>query len=190
VHCPLTIYTTGQTLRGPFERSMISQRFLQLCRVSAAIGALAFGLAGCGTAPVIPPGTQCEVIGSHAPFYKYGPAQSFGADEIIAQGTTVTLLERGFGFSRVMRPNGMTGYISTEDLRPMAPEPVRDVPPRLAGNRKTDRTGRTHEGPVKRSNVKPTPGDPLFDINDVPLPSKEPTPKPEPKATPTPPPQT
>jgi hypothetical protein len=147
--------------------------------------ALALALAGCGTAPVIPPGTQCEVIGSHAAFYKYGPAQSFGADEVVPQGTTVTLLERQFGFSRVMRPNGLTGYIATEDIQPMAPEPHK-APPRLASNRKGERTERTFDGPVKRSNVKSTPGDPLFDVNDVPLPMKEPAAKPEAKATPHP----
>ena len=149
--------------------------------------AVALAFAGCGTAPVIPPGTQCEVIGSHAPFYKYGPAQSFGADELLQTGTTVTLLERQFGFSRVMRPNGQTGYVSTEDIQPIAPEPAKKSPPRLATNRKVDRTTeRTVDGPIKRSNVKSTPGDPLFDINDVPLPMKEPAAKPEPKATPHP----
>jgi len=159
-------------------------------RACVLLTALALCLAACGTAPVIPPGTQCEVIGSHTPFYKYGPAQSFGADEILQQGTTVTLLQREFGFSRVMRPNGLTGYVATEDLQPMAPEQPHKAPPRLASNRKVDRPEGTFTGPARRSNVKPTPEDPLFDINDVPLPVKEPSAKTEsksdPKATPAP----
>jgi hypothetical protein len=89
-----------------------------------------------------------------------------------------------------MRPNGLTGYVATEDLQPMAPEQPHKAPPRLASNRKVDRPEGTFTGPARRSNVKPTPEDPLFDINDVPLPVKEPSAKTEsksdPKATPAP----
>ena len=152
----------------------------------ALLGALVLSSFGCATAPVIPPGTQCEVTGSHTAFYKYGPAQSFGADEIIPRGTTVTLLEREFGFSRVMRPNGLTGYVPTEDIQPMAPEPpAKKAPPRLTSNRKVGRSGSTVDGPIKRSNVQPTPGEPLFDVNDVPLPAKD-APPGNPSATPHP----
>jgi hypothetical protein len=151
------------------------------------LAGMALVMGACETAPVLPPGTQCEITGTHTAFYKYGPAQSFGADEVIPHGTLVTLLERGFGFSRVMRPNGMTGYVATEELQPLAPEQPKKAPPRVASNRKADRDShRTFDGPIKRSNVKPTPEDPLFDINDVPLPTKEP-PKPAAKATPQPP---
>jgi hypothetical protein len=153
---------------------------------SFLLGATALFWTGCASQVVIPPGTACEVVGSHAPFYKYGPAQSFGADEVIAQGTNVTLLERGFGFSRVMRPNGVTGYVATEDIQPLPPEQPHKAPPRLASNRKVEREDRTFSGPIKRSNVKPTPGEPLFDVNDVPLPVKETSAKPEAKPAPQP----
>ena len=146
--------------------------------------ALAAGLGGCANKAAIPPGTMCQITGGHAPFYKYGPAQSFGADEVLPQGTKVTLIERGFGFSRVMRDTGVTGYVSTDDYIPLPPEPK----PKVSAGRSVASTGRganrVYDGPVRHSNVKSTPGDPLFDINDVPLPVKDEPPKPELRAPP------
>jgi 3-isopropylmalate/(R)-2-methylmalate dehydratase small subunit len=95
-----------------------------------------------------------------------------------AAGTEVVIAE---SYARIFFRN----CVATEDIQPMAPEPHK-APPRLASNRKGERTERTFDGPVKRSNVKSTPGDPLFDVNDVPLPMKEPAARPEAKATPHP----
>lgn len=148
--------------------------------------ALVAGLGGCASKVVVPPGTICEISGTHAPFYKYGPAQSFGADEVLPQGTRVTLIERGFGFSRVMRENGVTGYISTEDFTPLPPEKTKPGATAATGSKRRGSGGaqRVFDGPVRRSNVEPTPGDPLFDVNDVPLPVKDETLKPELRAAP------
>jgi hypothetical protein len=127
--------------------------------------ALAGLLAACATKSSIPPGTACEVS-TKALFYKYGPAQTFGADESLPEGTRVTMVSRDFGFSRVTLANGVTGYVSTDELRPLPPEPKpKEKPARVASNRKLPRL---FSAPVKRSDVRSTPGDPLFDINDVP----------------------
>jgi hypothetical protein len=147
--------------------------------------ALAAGLAGCANQVVIPEGTPCEVTGSHAPFYKYGPAQSFGADEVMPPGTMVTMIQRGFGFSRVMRENGVTGYVSNDDITPRAPTPATLPKTKPGGRAVAGRTGnRVYDGPVRRSAVQPTPGDPLFDVTDLPLPVRDDPPKPELRAAP------
>jgi hypothetical protein len=84
----------------------------------------------------------------------------------------VTLLQREFGFSRVMLANGNTGYVATDELRPVAEAPA---------NMTSRKSERSSSGPAKRSNVSPTPGEPLFDVNDVPLPMGEmPAAKPSP----------
>ena len=134
-------------------------------------------LAGCATkSGSIPPGTICEITASRAPFYKYGPAQTFGADETLALGTRVSMVQRDFGFSRVTMANGLTGYVATDDLKPLPPEP-KPKPERVVTNRKLPRL---FSAPIKRSDVQSTPGDPLFDINDVPLPMNDTPPKPGP----------
>jgi hypothetical protein len=148
---------------------------------------LAIALWGCATSgPQIPPGTTVEITGARAPFYKYGPAQAFGADETIPAGTRVTLLQRSMGYSRVMLANGVTGYVSNEDVAPVAPD-TPPAPGSVVTHRKLEplfgsptKPGKTSK--PKRSDVQPTPGDPLFDISDVPLPMKdEPKPPPEKK---------
>jgi hypothetical protein len=141
-------------------------------------------MAACTSGSVhIPPGAVCEVAVTRAPFYKYGPAQAFGADDSLAQGSRVTMVERDFGFSRVMLTNGVTGYIATDDLKPIPPEPTPKPNERVVTNRKLPRL---FSAPVKRSNVQPTPGDPLFDINDVPLPMSDQPTKSTPNGTPKP----
>ena len=149
----------------------------------AGIIGLALALVACASGPQIPPGSSCEVTASRAPFYKYGPAQSFGADDMLAAGTRLTLIQRSMGFSRVMLASGVTGYVSNDDISAVAPE-VPPAPGSVVTNRKLDPlfTAPSKSGKPKRSNVQPTPGDPLFDVNDVPLPVKE-EPKPEMRAS-------
>lgn len=99
------------------------------------------------------------------------------------------MLERSVGFSRVMGEHGISGYVASDQLEPLPPEPK--VPDqRIVTNRKLPRV---FSGPIKRSNVAPTPGDPLFDVNDVPLPIHDDSPAspaPESRANSKPPPET
>jgi hypothetical protein len=153
-------------------------------RAPVAALTLAGLLCGCANKGVfIPPGTVCEIGPSRAQFYKYGPAQTFGADESLPPGTRVTMVERDFGFSRITLANGLTGYVSTDDLKPLPPEPKPKEKERVVTNRKLPRL---FSAPIKRSDVKPTPGEPLFDINDVPLPMSDTPPKPPAKDEPKP----
>lgn len=156
-------------------------------------GILAVVLAGCAAGPQLPSGTSCEITAERAPFYKYGPAQAFGADDMLGKGTRVTLISRSMGFSRVMLSSGITGYVSNDDVAPAAPEEMpkpgsvvtnRRLEPLIGTPGKKGRSsqpGITGTGAPKRSNVAPTPNDPLFNVDDVPLPMKdEPKPKPNP----------
>jgi hypothetical protein len=147
--------------RAPHRTAL--RNFVNVFFVAAFLGACA------APGPVIPPGTVCVINAPRAPFYKYGPAQSFGADFLLPYGTRVTMIQRSVGFSQVMGEHGISGYVASDQLEAVPPEPkVRDQ--RLVTNRKLPRM---FSGAIKRSNVAPTPGDPLFDVNDVPLPIHE-----------------
>jgi hypothetical protein len=84
------------------------------------------------------------------------------------------MVERDFGFSRVTQVNGVTGYVASDELKPIPPEPAAKPNERVVTNRKLPRL---FSAPVKRSDVRPTPSEPLFDINDVPLPMSDAPPK-------------
>jgi hypothetical protein len=68
--------------------------------------------------PGLVQGKRCVVAVEHTPFYRYGPAQSFGPDFQLLRGNTILLLQRGFGFSQVLTDAGVVGFVPTEDLQP------------------------------------------------------------------------
>jgi hypothetical protein len=115
-----------------------------------------------------------------ASFYKFGPAQSFGPDFVLDQGTNVIMLERSFGYSRVMTADGTAGFVSTEDLKPAPPGSFKTSP-----NARTNYTLQLNrplfdqqKSLEKHSDVPPTKGSPLFDASDNPLPQNPDAPKP------------
>lgn len=112
---------------------------------------------------VVPAGTRYVVTAPRTGFYKYGPAQTFGPDSQLSQGEELTMMERGFGFSRVMTAHGVTGYVASDDIQ-LAPPELRA---------KSTPVPRTSAGPASkpgRSNVRGTPGSPLFDVREPPAP--------------------
>ena len=128
---------------------------------------------GCATAP-IPTGARAVVSAFQAPFYKYGPAQTFGPDFLLSQGVTVTVLKRDWAYSRVMTDDGTAGYMSSDDLKP-APPPT-PVPKGSSSGVRIPTSGKP-----KPSNVTPTRGSPLFEGGDLaPLPEPGQDPKPAP----------
>lgn len=133
---------------------------------------VAAALGGCTTRDAVPSGSRYIVTAQRAQFYKYGPAQSFGPDFVLEKGQKVTMLERSFGYSRITTDQGITGYISSDEVVPAPPEP----PPTPAAR------GNASVGRPKRSNVRGTPESLLFDVNDVPMPLPgNPEPRSEPK---------
>jgi len=132
-------------------------------------------LAACTTGGVTPPGSRFIVVVPKSAFYKYGPAQSFGPDFQLTKGQKVTMLERTFGYSRVTTDEGVTGYISSDEVIPAPPEPP---PPKATPKPKSGGGRSWFSGAPKHSDVEGTPGSPLFDVNDVPAPlPTEPEPK-------------
>ena len=97
-------------------------------------------------------------------FFKYGPAQEFGADFTMGNGQRLTLLHREFGYSRVMTENGISGYVSNDDIKPAPATP----PPKPTPKSSSISSWFKHT-PSSTSNFKPVP-QPLFDVNDVPPP--------------------
>jgi len=130
----------------------------------------------------VPSGSHYLVATAKAPFYKFGPAQSFGPDFVLNEGARVTMLEHSFGFSRVMTEDGTSGFMSTDDLKPAPPGPYT-----TSSKTKTNYTIQLNrpmfeqpQSAEKHSNVPPThgTGSPLFDTGDNPLPQNPSTPKP------------
>lgn len=107
-----------------------------------------------------------EVSARQTEFYKEGPAQAFGPDLALERGRQVTMVKREFGFSQVRLEDNTSGYVATEDLRAILPPPA---PKKLRPSRSGD--GRSKP---RSSNVQPVPGDPLFDITDIPIPLPQP----------------
>ena len=135
---------------------------------------IAAALGGCTAGEKAAAGSRYVVTAPHAQFYKYGPAQSFGPDFVLEKGQKVTMLERSFGYSRITTDQGVTGYISSDEVTPAPPEPQATPSPEVRGS--------VRSGRPKRSNVRGTPGLPLFDVNDVPMPLPgNPEPRSEPK---------
>ena len=145
-------------------------------RKSAAL--LIVLLAGCAR-ELAPPGSRFQVSAHSAQFYKYGPAQSFGADFVLPKGQRVIMLDRSFGFSRVMTDDGISGWVASEDIAPAPPEPRRTTV--TAGRRGGGGSPRLYSGPRKQSRVEAVPGDPLFDMSDLPPPMPEEPVLPKPK---------
>ena len=140
-------------------------------------------LSGCSH-ELAPPGSRFQVTTPNAQFYKYGPAQSFGADFVLPKGQRVIMLERSFGFSRVMTDDGITGWIASEEIAPAPPEPKKPGAVAAKGRRSGGGGGgveRMYSGPRKNSKVEAVPGDPLFDMSDLPPPMPEEPVQPKPK---------
>jgi hypothetical protein len=111
-----------------------------------AVGALALWLAACSSIPPAPGTERYMVSALRTPFYQYGPSQGTGADSVLENGAHVTLLYRSYGYSRVMLENGISGYVSTDDIAPLPPEP-KPSPTPAPKSRRSSRQ------------IKPAPGD-------------------------------
>ncbi len=156
----------------------MTTRFSFLCLLTAMLAALS----GCTTGGAAGSG-RYVVTAPKSPFYKYGPAQAFGADFALNRGQHVTVTENSFGFSKVTTDDGIAGYMPSEDLIPAPPEPAPQLRavPRTASRR--NRGEETFPGAGRKSSPSVIePGLPLFDANDLPLPSNATPPKLEPPA--------
>lgn len=161
--------------------------------VVVALGALVF--TGCASSSGAGDVGFYLVNVTQTPMYRYGPAQSFGADFNLTKGQRVVMMRREYGYSRVMTDEGQSGYVATEDLvpAPPGPKPTPEANPtsaRVSGGRPLDvpalpTRGRNRSGPSSANSAAVLQGSPLFGPGDLPpLPensekSSAPTPKPE-----------
>ncbi|HEX8373138.1 MAG TPA: hypothetical protein VF585_10185 [Chthoniobacterales bacterium] len=76
--------------------------------------------------------TYLVVKADFTPLYRTGPQQPTGPDQSLPKDTLVTLLKRGFGFSRVQLESGLNGYVATEDLGPAPAELINPPQPVIA----------------------------------------------------------
>jgi hypothetical protein len=99
----------------------------------AVAAAAIVSLAGCSTDSKTTNGgiytgpTHFMVIADRTAFYKYGPAQTGGPDLSLKKGQPVTMVDRHYGFSRVLNADGEAGYVATDDIAPapdQAPGPT------------------------------------------------------------------
>lgn len=113
----------------------------------------------------LPPRTdRYTVTVARAPFYRFGPAQTQGADFSLHKGDDVTVLSREAGFSRVRSDhNGMEGYVAADLLAPLPP--VAAAPARKPARRRAKSADQPH--PFDRLQVVPI--DQMFE--EPPLPT-------------------
>ncbi|HWL54970.1 MAG TPA: SH3 domain-containing protein [Chthoniobacteraceae bacterium] len=64
-----------------------------------------------------------EVTAERIPVYFYSPAQPGGPNMGLTRGQKVTMVEREALFSRIRTEGGQTGYVATEYLKLLPPEP-------------------------------------------------------------------
>jgi hypothetical protein len=57
--------------------------------------------------------------------FRFGPAQTSGADAILVEGERVVMLRREYGYSRVMTEDGQPGFVANDTI---APAPPREKP--------------------------------------------------------------
>jgi hypothetical protein len=124
------------------------------------------------------------------PMFRYGPAQSFGADFNLTKGQHVVMLRREFGYSRVMTDEGQTGYVATEDLASAPPPPKPASTPKINSRPslfgpRIRPTGTSRPGVSSANNRAILQGAPLFEGGELPpLPENTATPPPRPSEPP------
>ena len=89
------------------------------------------GLAGCAAPgiaakpkPDEPFTDSYAVIAAQTYFYSFGPAQASGPDFALKKGEPLTLVRRERGFSWVRTEAGREGYVATDQIAPLPPEPA------------------------------------------------------------------
>lgn len=146
------------------------------CRLLACV--IALGWAGCASTGGGSAVGHYVVSVSQTPIFRYGPAQSFGADFSLTQGQHVVMLKREFGYSRVMTDEGQTGYVATEDLKPAPPPPAPPTPTdpgvsaALLRQLGAGGAGRTRASSANTRAV--LEAGPLFGGEEPPLPARDP----------------
>ncbi len=128
------------------------------CGLRALVGCQADSAPGAGR-------DRYSVKVAQAAFYARGPAQGAGPDAQLKEGEQVRVLRNSHGFSHVGLDDGRTGYVRSDTLRALPPEPRARV---ASGGKRGG--GRQSAAPRERS--MPGGAEPLF--GGLELPRREP----------------
>src|SRR5271170_4672134 len=71
-------------------------------------------------------------------FYKEGPAQPGGPDLRLKKDQVVAMVEKHYGYSKVIDPDGETGYVPTEDIAPAPAQTTALVSTKPGKTRRTE----------------------------------------------------
>ena len=104
------------------------------------------------------------VSAAKTPFYRFGPQQGSGPDRDLPRDTTLTVIRKSMGYSKVRLPDGQEGFVPSEDLS-RAPEKLIAHADTSAGPDWSD---------------LPPPPQVQLPVADPPSPELEPTPLPQP----------
>lgn len=85
--------------------------------------------AGCAPQKIDPNAIGPYTVTTDTAFYRYGPAQTNGADFMLLKDARVTVLSRRWGYSQITMADGQTGYVATEDLNPAGPADLEGANP-------------------------------------------------------------
>ena len=78
--------------------------------------------AGCAGIDPIKGDGYYSVIAKETQLYRFGPAQTSGADAVLKQGRRLIMLRREYGYSRVKTEDDLqTGFVSNEHIAPTSP---------------------------------------------------------------------
>jgi hypothetical protein len=61
------------------------------------------------------------VTAAKASFYKFGPQQGGGPDQVLPRDTLMILIRPSFGYCKVHLANGQEGYVASEDIKLASP---------------------------------------------------------------------
>ena len=78
--------------------------------------------AGCAGSDAIKGDGFYAVIAKETQLYRFGPAQTSGADAVLKQGRRLVMLRQEYGYSRVKTEDDLqTGFVANEHIAPAPP---------------------------------------------------------------------
>ena len=127
--------------------------------------------AGCAGLDPIKGDGYYSVIVKETQLYRFGPAQTSGADALLKQGRRLIMLRQEYGYSRVKTEDDFqTGFVVNEHIAP-APPPVQKsagLPGNPFGNLPPLPSRGTGVPGVSSANRAVIQSDPLFGGSDLP----------------------
>jgi hypothetical protein len=107
------------------------------------------------------------IMADSAPFYQYGPQQSYGPDKKLPKDALVTLIRSSFGYCKVKLASGEQGYVASQDIQVAPPAMVAAATAPAATSSAAKRVRFDPSDP----RFAPPPAELLPDIEPTPIPT-------------------